>query len=119
MEYSLEQSELRVVVSLSSVDDGETNINIAFDESVGARELGELAADNDQLATLEHQLFDAEVYMYAPSPRQIQVDLPTEDLEDTVVWVREMIEVLDETYMKINRTQREFDSLLEERLNSK
>lgn len=119
VEYTLERADIDVVISLSSMDEAETKVNFRFEENVGAQNLVDTLAADEQLAAYEESVFGKEPGVYAISPRQIEAEVPSEDMEKIVEWAAELVDKFDETYIELRESKDEFDSLLEQNLSDK
>jgi len=116
VEYTLKEAGIDVVISLSAIEDDHTEVNFRFEENVGARNLVESLTDDEGLATFERDLFGEEPGMYAISPRQIEVKVPSGDMEKIVSWAARLVEQFDDEYIRLHESKDEFDELLKKNL---
>ncbi len=116
--YTLEEAGMDVVISLSAIENDHTEVNFRFEENIGARNLVESITDDEGLATFEQELFGEEPGIYAISPRQIEADVPSGDMEKIVNWAARLVKRFDEEYVHLHESKEEFDELLEKNLRS-
>lgn len=116
VEYTLEQADVDVVISLSAIEDDYTEVNFRFEENIGARNLLDSLTDDEGLATFEEDLFGEEPGIYAISPRQMEAEVPSGDIEKIVKWAARLVQRLDDEYVRLHESKDEFDELLEESL---
>jgi len=116
VKHELEEAGITVVISLSSLEDDETEVSFRFEENIGTRRLAEPITEDDELATFEKERFGAEPRLKAISPRQIEAVIPSSDMDAVVDWVAFMIEKFDEHYLDLRESKDEFDRQLEESL---
>lgn len=119
VKYTLEEADVDVVISLTSIEEDHTEVNFRFEENVGARNLIESITDNEGLATFEKDLFGEEPGIFAISPRQIEAEVPSGDIEKIVSWAARLVDRFDEEYVHLHESKEEFDSLLENSLSER
>lgn len=115
--YTLEEAGIDVVISLSAIEDDHTEVNFRFEENVGAKNLVDSVTDDEGMATFEKELFGEEPGIYAISPRQIEAEVPSGEMEKIVKWAARLVNRFDKEYIRLHESKDEFDELLESSLN--
>jgi len=114
--YELDQSDIEVAISLAAMGENMTQVNIRFSEEVQIGSITEQLSQDEYLAELEERLFGREPQILSPSPRQINYQIRSTDMDAIADWVPEMVDRLDNYVVKTTESEKEFDEKVGEAL---
>lgn len=114
--HELEESGVEVAISLAGYGEQGIQINVRFGREVAIGSLSEQLAEDEDLGELEEELFGSQAQILAPSPRQLNFDVLSTDMDVISTWIEEMIKRLDEYVVQTTTTEEEFDEIVGSRL---
>jgi hypothetical protein len=115
VETTLKGSGVGVAISLISFDK-KSKIEIRFDQPIEIEGLQQNISNDKILAKEEKRLFGKETDLIAYSPRAIQFQIPSNDLDKIAEFTTIALKSLDYSLQNINSFEQQFDEKLERKL---